>query len=130
MDIRSVADSFYVCCNKNVWKISRNEVHKRPTKMGLSINCARWLCNSCDFEWGTVVKYSNTYLPSLKAKSFLLERIDLSEEHSEPLRIDTWTSIRKEYFNIDPTTMMQALCDVSKEDREKWDQQRCWSTGD
>uniref|UniRef100_A0A915DQ37 RNA helicase n=1 Tax=Ditylenchus dipsaci TaxID=166011 RepID=A0A915DQ37_9BILA len=117
-DVRSVADSFYVCVDPQIWTRSKNEIIKKPTLFLYTL------------EDGITLKRANVFLPSLTAKSFVMERFDTKEQMSNAsVKKGGWSKIQNEYFNIHPICsktikdMLHALIKVSEEDHAMLERQ-------
>lgn len=69
----------------------------------MATKCAKLVCIKCEEEWGSIIKYSNAFLPMLKVKAFQLESKD-PKEHIIIDKVKTWSQIQKECFNIKKLT--------------------------
>ncbi|KAI1722849.1 DEAD/DEAH box helicase domain-containing protein [Ditylenchus destructor] len=98
MDVRRIAESSFVCCDKTVFKRTDIILTKRPTKLNRVINCAEWVCK-CGQPLGTVLRYANVTFPAFRSNCFNLERIDESEDEIRNLK---WGDIQKQHFNVYP----------------------------
>ncbi|KAI1723276.1 putative ATP-dependent RNA helicase DDX58 [Ditylenchus destructor] len=103
MEVRRIAESSYVCCDKTVWKRTEIILTKRPTKLNHVINCAEWVCK-CGQALGTVLRYSNVTFPAFRAQCINLKCIG-DDDSGEEIRNVKWGDIQKQHFNVDPITI-------------------------
>uniref|UniRef100_A0A183BNT6 RNA helicase n=1 Tax=Globodera pallida TaxID=36090 RepID=A0A183BNT6_GLOPA len=105
--VRSVMGTLFVCCDPEVWKRSKHTLTRSPTKEIFYTNCARWLCANCGEHWGQIVNYSNVFLPEIRVRAFVMERVDQQRgELDRSERIGKkWKDIEQSSFNIDAISM-------------------------
>ncbi|KAL3068459.1 hypothetical protein niasHT_030750 [Heterodera trifolii] len=104
--VRSVMDTLFVCCDPKVWKRSKHTLTRAPTKEKFFTNCARWECANCGEHWGQIVKFSNVFLPEIRVRAFVLERVDEQRSHFDREVVPKkWKDIEQNNFNVDSITM-------------------------
>uniref|UniRef100_A0A183BV22 RNA helicase n=1 Tax=Globodera pallida TaxID=36090 RepID=A0A183BV22_GLOPA len=105
--VRSVMATLFVCCDPEVWKRSKHALTRLPTKEKFYTNCARWVCSNCGEHWGQIVKYSNVFLPEIRVRAFVMERVDQQRgefDRSEQVG-KKWKDIEQNNFNVDAISM-------------------------
>uniref|UniRef100_A0A914HE89 RNA helicase n=1 Tax=Globodera rostochiensis TaxID=31243 RepID=A0A914HE89_GLORO len=105
--VRSVMTTLFVCCDPEVWKRSKHALTRLPTKEKFYTNCARWVCANCGEHWGQIVKYSNVFLPEIRVRAFVMERLDQQRggfDRSEQVG-KKWKDIEQNNFNVDAISM-------------------------
>ncbi|KAH7726030.1 type III restriction enzyme [Aphelenchoides avenae] len=124
VNIRSIGESHYVCVEPEIWQRTRMMAVKKPSIDAIVTTCASLLCAKCSSEVGHVIKYSETFLPSLKADKLQLDRKDTTGEANASVVIAkmTWGKSKQHFFNIGPIsedhmkTMLDAIEDTDKYD--------------
>ncbi|KAH7702528.1 Type III restriction enzymeres subunit family protein [Aphelenchoides avenae] len=102
--VRMLGDSLYVCVEREIWRRTRIQAIRKPSKDGIITTCALLICKNCPFELGNVVKYSDSFLPTLTASKLQMERKDKTggDMGDLPMNRRTWAMITAQYFIVDP----------------------------
>uniref|UniRef100_A0A914CMZ3 RNA helicase n=1 Tax=Acrobeloides nanus TaxID=290746 RepID=A0A914CMZ3_9BILA len=127
--IRALADDKYVCCDPEFWKRCNIKDDEDPKKAGVSTICGKIYCK-CGQLWGTVIRYSNVFLPALVSNYFIMERFDREDlEAGHVSNKKTWRLIEQECFNIarlddnNLREMYNALKQIAADQYERMEQQ-------
>uniref|UniRef100_A0A7E4VI24 RNA helicase n=1 Tax=Panagrellus redivivus TaxID=6233 RepID=A0A7E4VI24_PANRE len=111
-DVRRISDSQFVVCDPATW-IDTDIATRLIKRFGdqISTQCGDWMCK-CGKKRGEVLKYGESFLPSIQADSFRIfrERNNIHELASD--RKLKWKDIQKHYFSV-PTIEISELRTMS-----------------
>ncbi|KAI3421084.1 Interferon-induced helicase C domain-containing protein 1 [Globodera pallida] len=128
--VRSVmGGSLYVCCDPEVWKRSKHTLSHISRRRKFT-NLIRWECAKCGELWGHIVKFSNVFLPELRVRSFVLERLDQQRQFDLIEQVGRkWKDIEQNNFNVDAISiadirsMYEGLLETNPEAHKEYEKQ-------
>uniref|UniRef100_A0A183BV17 RNA helicase n=1 Tax=Globodera pallida TaxID=36090 RepID=A0A183BV17_GLOPA len=128
--VRSVmGGSLYVCCDPEVWKRSKHTLSHISRRRKFT-NLIRWECAKCGELWGHIVKFSNVFLPELRVRSFVLERLDQQRQFDRSEQVGKkWKDIEQNNFNVDAISiadirsMYEGLLETNPEAHKEYEKQ-------
>uniref|UniRef100_A0A183EUH1 RLR CTR domain-containing protein n=1 Tax=Gongylonema pulchrum TaxID=637853 RepID=A0A183EUH1_9BILA len=130
-DMRVACESHYVCCDPNIWGRVDSRIHNSKsvsiaTLVG-KIHCKGSMTSGCNEVLGTVVRLYGAFLPTIAAKSILIEGKDIYGGRAQLNK--KWEIVVRELFYVEPITdkdlklMLNSLFSYSAEQHYQFEEE-------